>query len=106
MGLNRRGFLYGAVTVGTAAVVTAGFGRMLQRRYDIDDERAELALPQPSSSSPAAGAQSSTASEFDFGIDGISAFVTPDRRVLSHRHGDRRPSGLQGLMEPQDRWHG
>ena len=77
MGLNRRGFLYGAVTVGTATVVTAGFGRMLQRRYDIDDERAELALPQPSSSSPAAGAQSSTASEFDFGIDGISAFVTP-----------------------------
>ena len=77
MGLNRRGFLYGAVTVGTATVVTAGFGRMLQRRFDIDDERAELALPQPSSSSPAAGAPSSTAGEFDFGIDGISPFVTP-----------------------------
>ena len=77
MGLNRRGFLYGAVTVGTASVVTAGFGRMLQRRYDIDDERAELALPEPSSSSPAAGAPSSSASEFEFGIDGISPFVTP-----------------------------
>jgi DMSO/TMAO reductase YedYZ molybdopterin-dependent catalytic subunit len=77
MGLNRRGFLYGAVTVGAASAVTAGFGRMLQRRFDIDDERAELALPPPSSSSPASGAPSSAAGEFDFGIDGISAFVTP-----------------------------
>ena len=77
MGLNRRGFLYGAVTVGSASVVTAGFGRMLQRRFDIDDERAEFALPEPSSSSPAVGAPSTAAGEFDFGIDGISPFVTP-----------------------------
>ena len=76
MGLNRRGFLYGAVTVGAASAVTAGFGRMLQRRFDIDDERAELALPEPSSSIPAS-AESTVAGEFEFGIDGISRFVTP-----------------------------
>jgi DMSO/TMAO reductase YedYZ molybdopterin-dependent catalytic subunit len=50
---------------------------MLQRRFEIDEERAELSLPPPSPSSPASGAPSSAAGEFDFGIDGISAFVTP-----------------------------
>src|SRR4029453_7339404 len=74
---TRRCFLQGGGTVGAAAAVTAGFGRMLQRRFDIDDERAELALPEPSSSSPAVDASNTAASEFDFGIDGISAFVTP-----------------------------
>jgi DMSO/TMAO reductase YedYZ molybdopterin-dependent catalytic subunit len=69
MGLNRRGFLYGSVVVGSASVITVGFGRMLQRRFEIDDERSEIALPEPSSSG-------STAGEFDFGIDGISPFVT------------------------------
>ena len=78
-GLNRRGFLYGAMTVGSASLVTAGFGRLLQRRFEIDDERAELSLPDPVSSSPpsGSGAPSSPAGEFDFGIDGISPFVTP-----------------------------
>jgi DMSO/TMAO reductase YedYZ molybdopterin-dependent catalytic subunit len=69
MGLNRRGFLYGSVVVGSASVITVGFGRMLQRRFEIDDERSDIALPEPSSSG-------STAGEFDLGIDGISPFVT------------------------------
>ena len=69
MGLNRRGFLYGSVVVGSASVITAGLGRVLQRRFEIDDERSEISLPEPSSSG-------STAGEFDFGIDGISPFVT------------------------------
>jgi DMSO/TMAO reductase YedYZ molybdopterin-dependent catalytic subunit len=76
MGLNRRGFLYGAVTVGSASVITGGIGRMLQRRFEIDDERAELSLPRPSSS-PGSGAPRATPGEFEFGIDGISPFVTP-----------------------------
>jgi DMSO/TMAO reductase YedYZ molybdopterin-dependent catalytic subunit len=75
MGLDRRGFMYGAVTVGAASVVTGGIGRMLQRRFEIDEERAELSLPQPSSS-PGSGAPSATPGEFELGIDGISPFVT------------------------------
>ncbi|HWM22741.1 MAG TPA: molybdopterin-dependent oxidoreductase, partial [Ilumatobacteraceae bacterium] len=69
MGLNRRGFLYGSVVVGSASVITGGMGRLLQRRFEIDDERSEISLPEPSSSGSNAG-------EFDFGIDGISPFVT------------------------------
>jgi DMSO/TMAO reductase YedYZ molybdopterin-dependent catalytic subunit len=69
MGLNRRGFLYGSVVVGSASVITAGLGRVLQRRFEIDDERSEISLPEPSSSGSSAG-------EFDFGIDGITPFVT------------------------------
>ncbi|MGH9132315.1 MAG: molybdopterin-dependent oxidoreductase, partial [Ilumatobacteraceae bacterium] len=77
IGLDRRGFLYGAVTVGSASVVTGGIGRILQRRFEIDDERAALSLPEPSSSVPGAGAPNATAGEFELGIEGISPFVTP-----------------------------
>jgi DMSO/TMAO reductase YedYZ molybdopterin-dependent catalytic subunit len=74
--LDRRGFLWGALTVGSASVVTAGFGRLLQRRFEIDEERAEISLPAPSSSRGAGGTRP-TAGEFEFGIVGISPFVTP-----------------------------
>jgi DMSO/TMAO reductase YedYZ molybdopterin-dependent catalytic subunit len=85
MGLDRRRFLRGAVLVGSASVVTAGVGRLLQRRFDIDDERAALALPEPGSAAPAARPASGAVGasefdefdEFDFGIDGVSPFVTP-----------------------------
>ncbi|MPQ98741.1 molybdopterin-dependent oxidoreductase [Modestobacter sp. I12A-02628] len=58
---RRRFFLTSGVAVG-AAVVTGGGGRLLQRRFSVAGDRADLALPTPSSAAPAlpAGADLST----------------------------------------------
>jgi DMSO/TMAO reductase YedYZ molybdopterin-dependent catalytic subunit len=50
---GRREFLVaGGIALG-AAVVTAGGGRLLQRRFDVAEERAALRLPRPASPAPA-----------------------------------------------------
>jgi hypothetical protein len=45
-GPDRRRFLTGAVTIGAAAVVTGGLGRLLRQRSEIAGERAALRRPE------------------------------------------------------------
>jgi len=44
-GATRRGFVVGGGLVAFGALVVGGLGRMLKRRFDVDDERAALAIP-------------------------------------------------------------
>lgn len=51
-GATRRGFLsVGASAIGLA-IVAGGAGRLLQRRFDVDDARRAIFLPPPSSPAP------------------------------------------------------
>ena len=79
-GSSRRGFVLGAGIVAVGAVVLGGFGRVLGRRFDIDDERDALTLPEvddtvpePSATETVAGAIDGT----DFGLEGVTPFVVP-----------------------------
>ena len=71
---NRRAFLMRSVSVASLAVIAGGAGRLLQRRFDVGGERAALALPSVADRRPAARA----AAEADFGVDGLTPFVTPN----------------------------
>jgi DMSO/TMAO reductase YedYZ molybdopterin-dependent catalytic subunit len=52
---NRRGFLQGAVATAALAVVADRAGRAGQgARFDVADERAQIALPRPTDTGPAA----------------------------------------------------
>ncbi|WP_420450336.1 molybdopterin-dependent oxidoreductase [Ilumatobacter sp.] len=69
---DRRRFLTGAAGIGSSAVVSAVVGRILRRRFEIDDERSTLVLPdvvEPSATGAAEG------SSLD--VDGITPFVVP-----------------------------
>ncbi len=70
-GIERRRLLQSSGLVAAGALVAGLFGRSLQRRFEVADERADLALPEP----VARGVQ--TTPDHDFGIEGISPFVTP-----------------------------
>ena len=69
VGLDRRRFMLGLAGVGSVAVIAGGFGRLLQRRFEVDAERAAIALPTAASSE-------SLASDTDLAVQGISSFVT------------------------------
>jgi len=71
VGLDRRTFMVGLAGIGSAAVIAAGFGRLLQRRFDVGSERAAIALPSAESSE-------ALATDTELGVDGISSFVTPN----------------------------
>jgi DMSO/TMAO reductase YedYZ molybdopterin-dependent catalytic subunit len=71
---DRRVFLLRSAGVASLAVLTGGAGRLLQRRFDIGDERAALALPSVSDRRPAAILPPNT----DFDVEGLSSFVTPN----------------------------
>jgi DMSO/TMAO reductase YedYZ molybdopterin-dependent catalytic subunit len=45
-GVARRGFLQSAGTVGILALSAGAVGQLLKRRFEIDDERATLAIPE------------------------------------------------------------
>lgn len=88
MGPDRRQFMMGAVTIGSAAVVTGGIGRVLQQRFEVD---TDFALPGQGDS-VATGAGTDTivdAAEIvidrapsiagsDLGVEGIESFVVPN----------------------------
>ncbi len=72
MGVDRRQFITGAVTVGSAAAVTGGLGRVMQQRFEVNEERNNLALPAVNEPVTA------TAGEYDVGVAGIESFVVPN----------------------------
>lgn len=72
MGVDRRQFLYGAAGLGTAAVVTGGFGRMLRERFEVGAERDALVLPGADSAAPVLPADA------ELGVPGIESFVVPN----------------------------
>jgi DMSO/TMAO reductase YedYZ molybdopterin-dependent catalytic subunit len=72
---DRRGFLVaGGVALGAAALAGGG-GRLLQRRFVVAGERADLTLPAPASPAPPlpAGADLSRA------VRGVTPLITPNR---------------------------
>jgi DMSO/TMAO reductase YedYZ molybdopterin-dependent catalytic subunit len=71
---RRRFFLTSGIAVGVA-VVAGGGGRLLQRRFDVADERAALTLPRPSSPAPALPAGADLAA----GVPGLTPLVTRSR---------------------------
>jgi DMSO/TMAO reductase YedYZ molybdopterin-dependent catalytic subunit len=71
-GMDRRGFFVaGGVALGVAAV-TGGGGRLLQRRFDVAEARAGLALPAPSSAAAALPAGADLAES----VDGVTPLFT------------------------------
>jgi DMSO/TMAO reductase YedYZ molybdopterin-dependent catalytic subunit len=71
---DRRVFLLRSLGVASLAAITGGAGRLLQRRYDISDERSALALPTVTERRPVAVLPPNA----DLDVDGLSAFVTPN----------------------------
>jgi DMSO/TMAO reductase YedYZ molybdopterin-dependent catalytic subunit len=77
MGVDRRQFIGGAVTVGSAAAITGGVGRALQRRFAVAQD--QLAVTETLQNSGDLSAVSNLApSEFELGVDGIESFVVPN----------------------------
>jgi DMSO/TMAO reductase YedYZ molybdopterin-dependent catalytic subunit len=72
VGVDRRGLLQSAVAVGSLAAIAGGLGRVLQRRYDISDERAALALPS------ADDAVAGLPADVELAVPGITPFVVPN----------------------------
>lgn len=72
MGVDRRRFVIGAVGIGSLAAITGGIGRMLQARFEVDDEREALSIPQPDADAP------ELPPDADLGVTGIEPFVTPN----------------------------
>jgi DMSO/TMAO reductase YedYZ molybdopterin-dependent catalytic subunit len=74
-GLDRRQFLAaGGIALGTA-VVTAGGGRLLDRRFDVAAERSRLTLPAPASPAPALPAGADLSRQ----VRGLTPLVTATR---------------------------
>ena len=69
---NRRGFLFGGLGVGVAAVATGGLGKALVAGADVEASRKAVRLPMP-----ADAAQPLTRAT-TLGVQGISRFTTPN----------------------------
>ena len=63
--------MVGLAGIGSVAVIAAGFGRLLQRRFDVGSERAAIELPSAESSGV-------LATDTELGVEGIASFVTPN----------------------------
>ena len=74
-GLDRRGFFVTSGVALGAAALTGGGGRLLQRRFDVAEARAGLALPTPSSRAAALPAEADLAEE----IGGLTPLFTANR---------------------------
>ena len=75
IGPDRRQFLQGALGVGSGAAIAGGIGWSIRRRFEIDQERAELVLPEVAPEQVA-----TTVDEYSLGVDGIESFVVPNDR--------------------------
>jgi DMSO/TMAO reductase YedYZ molybdopterin-dependent catalytic subunit len=71
---RRRFFLTGGVALGVAAVAGGG-GRLLQRRFDVAEARADLTLPKPASGAAALPRGADLSGE----IDGLTPLFTGNR---------------------------
>ena len=72
MGVDRRRFVGGAIGIGSLAVIAGGVGRLLQQRFDVNNERSVLTLP--SVDTPATGLPTNA----QLPLDGLDPFVTPN----------------------------
>lgn len=80
-GSSRRGFVMGAGIVAMGAVLLGGLGRVLKRRFDVDDERDALTLPEVDDTVPDPPMLETSAAAIDgndFGLDGLTPFVVPN----------------------------
>ena len=72
MGVDRRRFVGGAIGIGSVAVFAGGLGRMLQQRFEVDNERTLLSLP------PADTPADVLPADAQLPLDGLDPFVTPN----------------------------
>ena len=72
VGVERRRFLVGGAAALGLAAVAGGLGQLLSRRFAADESRAAVTIPQPADAAPPAPAAA------DFGVSGLSPFVTPN----------------------------
>ena len=80
-GTSRRGFVMGGAIVAMGAVLLGGLGRVLKRRFDVDDEREALTLPEVDDTVPDPPMVEASATSFDgndFGLEGVTPFVVPN----------------------------
>jgi DMSO/TMAO reductase YedYZ molybdopterin-dependent catalytic subunit len=92
---DRRSFIRAAGTVGLLSLLVGGLGRVMKRRFDVDDERASLELPD--ASNPAA-ASAAVDGDVDFGIDGVEPWVVPNGDFY------RIDTALAVPQVPRDSW--
>ena len=78
---GRRRFLMLAATVAAGAAATAGAGRLLLARFDVEGARAALTLPAPSARRDL---PAPAAAELD--VAGITPLFTPNGELLPDRH--------------------
>jgi DMSO/TMAO reductase YedYZ molybdopterin-dependent catalytic subunit len=72
MGVDRRRFVGGAIGIGSIAVIAGGVGRVLQQRFEVNNERTLISLP---SVATPAGALPADA---QLPLEGLDPFVTPN----------------------------
>ena len=91
----RRNFLQGAGTVGALSLMVGGIGRVTARRFEIDDERNEIALPDADDTVVLDG---SFADPMGFEIDELTPFVVPTSDFY------RIDTALVVPQVPKDSW--
>jgi DMSO/TMAO reductase YedYZ molybdopterin-dependent catalytic subunit len=104
--VDRRSFMQAAATVGLVAALAAVVGRLLNGRFDVDEERAELQLPAASDTVapvvtvPASGAPQATGGEqaTDFGIEGVTPWTVTNSDFY------RIDTALAVPQVPRDSW--
>ncbi|MGA9277354.1 molybdopterin-dependent oxidoreductase, partial [Ilumatobacter sp.] len=74
LGPDRRQFMMGAIGIGSLAAITGGIGWTMRRRFEIDQERATLVIPDVAADEAAA----IMPDEFSLGVEGIESFVVPN----------------------------
>lgn len=70
MGVDRRRFLGASAILGAGSVAGGGLGRLLQRRYEVEGERAALELPD-------VGDRIVRPADVEIGVEGLTRFETP-----------------------------
>lgn len=103
--VRRRTFVQGAASVGVLSLLVGAAGRVLKGRFEVDEERAALQLPEPVDTLPPvdtladATATDVVASDvMDLGIDGVESFVVPNDRFY------RIDTALVVPQVPKDSW--
>jgi DMSO/TMAO reductase YedYZ molybdopterin-dependent catalytic subunit len=107
--MPRRGFLQGAASVGIVAFAVGALGRIMRRRFDVDDERQSLDIPPPTdTAAPVVTAPPDTAgpgstlptdgAATDLGIDEVTPWEVPSADFY------RIDTALEVPQVPRDSW--